>query len=288
MSLQRISIELLDPSPFQMRQEMDPEYLQALAQSLDHDGQQRPVMARSVGERYQLAFGHQTTEAAKLLGWEDIMVMVRSMTDEEMEWAIYAENRFNRDWNDYDYALWLNHMMKKYKFKQEEMAEKANMSRNRVSQLLRMLQLKPNVTAVTLSKITERHAREILSKPIGDRAELCDKVTEYVEEKGKAPTSREIKKMHKSVSHEKSLAETGVTPEEYERMDRKHKKRVKEEKERVTLVSFYGNSAIDDVFRRLKVTSFDTRKMYMQKYVMRLHEQAPEELKMHIIGRLEF
>jgi len=242
LSLQRIPLELIDPSPFQMRQEMDAESLQALAQSLDHDGQQRPVQARPVGERYQLAYGHRTTEAARLLGWEDILAMVKPMTDEEMEWSIYAENRFNRDWNDYDYALWLNHMMEKYKFNQKEMAEKANMSRSRVAQLLRMLQLKEDVTAVTLSKLTERHTREILPKPVV----------------------------------------------EYDRMEKQQNKNVKAEKERVMLVSYYGNGAIDDVFRRMKVTGFDTRKKYMQRYVMRLHEQASEELKRDIIGRLEY
>lgn len=288
MSLQRIPIELIDPSPFQMRQEMDPEYIQALAQSLEQDGQQRPVQARPVGQRYQLAYGHQTTEAAKLLGWEDIMAMVKPITDEEMEWSIYAENRFNRDWNDYDYALWLDHMIEKYKFTQDEMAEKANMSRNRVSQLLRMLQLEQNVTAVTLPKISERQAREILSKPVVDHAELCEKVTEYVEEKGEAPSPREIGKMHDIVAHEKSLAETGMTPEEYDRMDKQHKKNVKANKEQETLISFYGVGAINDVMMRIKVTGFDTRKKYMQRYVQRLHARAPDELKREIIERLEY
>lgn len=288
MSLQRIPIELIDPSPFQMRQEMDPEYLQALAQSLEQDGQQRPVNVRPIGERYQLAYGHQTTEAARLLGWSDLLAMVKPMTDEEMEWSIYAENRFNRDWNDYAYALWLDHMIEKYKLTQEEMAEKANMSRNRVSQLLRMLQLEQNVTAVTLPKISERQAREILSKPVVDHPELCEKVTEYIEEKDEAPSPREIKKMHKIISREKSLAKEGLSKEEFERMDREHKKRVKADKEQETLISFYGVGAINDVFLRMKVKSFDTRKKYMQRYVMRLHDQAPEDIRRHIIGRLEY
>ena len=227
MSLKRIYHELIDPSPFQMRQEMDAEHLQALAQSLEHDGQQRPVQLRPVGDRFQLAFGHRTTEAARLLGWEDIQAMVKPMSDEEMEWSIYAENRFNQDWNDYAYALWLNHMLEKYRMPQEELAKKANMSRSRVAQLLRILQLKEDVTTVTLSKISEWQAREIMSKPIGDRAELCEKVTKYVEEKGKAPTSREIKKMHDSLAHEKALTKTGMTPEEFDRRDKQHKKNLK-------------------------------------------------------------
>lgn len=223
-----------------------------------------------------------------MLGWADILAMVKPMTDEEMEWAIYAENRFNQDWNDYAYALWLDHMIKKYSYNQEEMAEKANMSRNRVSQLLRMLQLKENVTAVTLSKITERHAREILSKPIVDHAELSKRVSKFVEEKGKTPTSREIKKMHDIVAHEKSLAEIGLTSEEFARMDKEHKARAKAEKERTTLVSFYGVGAFDSVMNRMKVTGFEVRKKYMQRYVMRLHAQAPEDLKREIIKRLEY
>lgn len=105
---------------------------------------------------------------------------------------------------------------------------------------------------------------------------------------GKQSIDNAFQDLERASAHEKSLAESGLTSEEFDRMDKKHKSRAKEEKERATLVSYYGNSAIDDVFRRMKVTSFETRRKYMLKYIMRLHEQAPEELRKSIIRRLEF
>lgn len=94
--------------------------------------------------------------------------------------------------------------------------------------------------------------------------------------------------LERESAHEKALAETGLTSEEFDRWDKQRKKNVKSDKEQQTLIDFYGVGAINDVFMRMKVTSFETRRKYMQRYVMRLHAKAPEDLKRHIIGGLEY
>lgn len=133
---------------------------------------------------------------------------------------------------------------------------------------------------VGLGKTTLRKAERVFK-------EVTDKTRRRVLD-GKQSIDNAFQELERASAHEKSLAESGLTSEEFDRMDKKHKSRAKEEKERATLVSYYGNGAIDDVFRRMRVTSFETRKKYLQLYVVRLHEQAPEELKRDIIGRLEF
>lgn len=283
-----IPLNLIDPSPFQMRQEMEEDSLKALAQSLEHDGLQRPVQARPVGGRYQLAYGHRTVEAAKMLGWKEIQATVKELTDREMAWAIYAENRFREDWNDYAYARWFKQMIDEHGYTQESIAEEANMSRNRVNQLLRMLQLGEKVTIVTLSKLKEGQAREILSKPVNDQDELCAKVEEYVEVKGKTPTAKEIKKLHRDVIHDKYLDEEGVIAEDFNRMNKEHTQRQKARSETDKLTSFYGVPIYDAVLGRMKVTGFETRKKYLRRYVERLHVETPIEEQMKIIGRLEY
>jgi ParB/RepB/Spo0J family partition protein len=76
----RLDLDLLDANPFQPRQQMDPEKLSALADSILRDGLLHAVVVRRVpspsGDRWQLIAGHRRTAAFRLL-WE------RAATDEE-------------------------------------------------------------------------------------------------------------------------------------------------------------------------------------------------------------
>ncbi len=182
--VQRIPIDKIRPSPCQMRSSMDPEALERLAESLSQDGQQRPVKVRPLPDEYfELVFGHRTVDAAKIAGMQMVQAIVEDLTDEEVMWAQYAENEYREDISDYDRAKWLRSMIDKFDHSQGEIGEKAGLSRNRVNQLLRILELK-GVTAVTLSKLTERQARAILQAPEEDQPSLVNFVELYLEEKG--------------------------------------------------------------------------------------------------------
>ena len=121
----------------------------------------------------------------------------------------------------------------------------------------------------------------------GDVVSTIAELTSFAETYIRRLLPKESKRTYTNSALSAELEE-GMSDEEFDRMDKQHKKNVKADKEWQTLVDYYGSGALDDVLRRMKVTSFDTRKKYMQRYVMRLNARAPEELKREIIERLEY
>jgi len=205
MRVERIPLDKIRPSPFQIRSSMDPEALERLAESLSQDGQQRPVKARPLPDQYfELVFGHRTVDAAKIAGKQVVQAIVEDLTDEEVMWAQYAENEYREDISDYDRAKWLRSMIDKFDHSQGEIGEKAGLSRNRVNQLLRMFELK-GVTAVTLSKMTERQTRTILQAPEEDRPALVNYVELYLEEKGEILPASAIEDFAKDLTSAREI-----------------------------------------------------------------------------------
>ena len=186
--VQRIPLDKIKLSPCQMRSSMDPEALDRLAESLRQDGQQRPVKVRPLPDEYfELVFGHRTVDAAKIAGMQMVQAIVEDLTDEEVMWAQYAENEYREDISDYDRAKWLRNMRDRCGYTQESVGERAGLSKQRVNQLLRMLQLESKLTAVNLQNMSERQARSILQAPEKDWPALVQYVEVYLEEQGKIP-----------------------------------------------------------------------------------------------------
>ncbi|MCE3608431.1 ParB/RepB/Spo0J family partition protein [Massilia sp. P8910] len=84
-SVTRISLTLIDDSPYQPRLEIDPEEIDELAKTMAAAHQADPVKVRRVGDRFELISGHRRVRAARTLGWEEIDAIVEVRNDMEAE-----------------------------------------------------------------------------------------------------------------------------------------------------------------------------------------------------------
>ena len=78
-----ISVSELHPfqnHPFYVR---DDESMQALCDSIREYGVLSPLLARPIGEGYELVSGHRRRAAAMKLGLDKLPVLVRDMADDE-------------------------------------------------------------------------------------------------------------------------------------------------------------------------------------------------------------
>ena len=71
-----ISIDLIDPNPFQPRKAFDDEELSELADSIKQQGLIQPIALRKVGDRYQIISGERRTRATKIAGLPTIKAQV--------------------------------------------------------------------------------------------------------------------------------------------------------------------------------------------------------------------
>jgi ParB-like nuclease family protein len=93
-----IPLELIDDNPFRDFElhPIDETQVERLKASIYADGFWTSVAARPAGNRYQLAFGHHRVEAARRLGWDEIPIEVRDLSDWQMVRRLASENATQR------------------------------------------------------------------------------------------------------------------------------------------------------------------------------------------------
>lgn len=173
-----VSLDLIDPNPFQPRREFDPEKLAELTESVRVHGVMQPVVLRKTGDRYQLVAGERRCRAAKGAGMSDIPALVREFSDRELLELAIVENLQREDLNPIEEALAYEQLMDQLALKQEEVAARVGKSRPYITNTLRLLQL-PEVLKQHVSRgtLSAGHARALLAISSSlEQLRLADKI----------------------------------------------------------------------------------------------------------------
>jgi ParB family chromosome partitioning protein len=165
VSVSEISVDLIDPNPFQPRQVFDDESIEELKQSIQAQGVLQPVLLRRNGDRFQLIVGERRWRATRAAGLEAIPALVRERaTDEEMLELALLENVQRQDLNPIELAEAIQRLQATCTLTQDAVAEKLGVSRTHVTNTLRLLKLPPTIQgALAVGKITMGHARALLT-----------------------------------------------------------------------------------------------------------------------------
>jgi ParB family chromosome partitioning protein len=114
---------------------------------------------------YELISGERRLRASKLAGLTQVPVLIRSGEEgarEKLEIAI-IENLQREDINSVERARAFSRLIKEFKLKQVEVADKVGKSREYVANTLRILALPDDIlTALEEGKISEGHTRPLL------------------------------------------------------------------------------------------------------------------------------
>jgi len=185
-----ILIDKIDPSPHQPRLTTDETEIKELADSIKEDRIRDPLdVRRKSSGRYEIIDGHRRWKAAKIAGLTEVPCIIHDMSDKEVRHDQLIRHIHRKDLTDYELALQFDGLLKDSQDEyptDEVLAFRFKKSRSWVAQRLRMLELITIVTRVTMLKLTERQAREILAvQDPQTRAE----VAKHFEERMKADVS---------------------------------------------------------------------------------------------------
>ena len=159
-----ISIDLIDPSPFQPRTSFDEAELGELADSLRAKGVIQPVLIRPVGDRYQLVAGERRWRAAKLAALEAIPAIVRPLDDRDALELALTENLLRDDLGPLEAARAYKSLQDRFGLSQEEIASRLGINRVTVTNTLRLLRLPPAIQRmIEQNQLTAGHARALLA-----------------------------------------------------------------------------------------------------------------------------
>ena len=162
---------MLQRGRYQPRIDMRPETLEDLANSIRAQGVIQPVVVRPVGppggasgtERYEIIAGERRWRAAQIAGLTEIPAVIRRVPDEAAIAMALIENIQREDLNPLEEARALDRLIREFGVTHQQAADAVGRSRAAVSNLLRLLDLAPEVAAMVEKRELEMgHARALL------------------------------------------------------------------------------------------------------------------------------
>ena len=164
----KVSVDLIDPNPFQPRKDFNSVELNELSRSIKAKGVLQPLSVRSgVNGRFDLIAGERRLRAARAAGLSEVPVYILSVdTDVDLVEIALIENIQREDLNPLEQAEAFALLHSKFDLKQEEIAKRVGMSRPAVANFLRILKLPDEIKAsLREGKISMGHARSLLALP---------------------------------------------------------------------------------------------------------------------------
>lgn len=158
-----ISIELLQPSPFQPRKEFDTEALNALVESIKEKGVLQPLLVRKQGSSYEIIAGERRWRASKLAGLKTVPVIIKDLNDKEVLEVALVENLLRENLSAIEEAEGFQRLISEFSHTQEALAQIVGKSRSHVANTLRLLNLPESVQEmVKEGKLSAGHARALV------------------------------------------------------------------------------------------------------------------------------
>ena len=155
-----LPLQKIEPNPLQPRKTFSEEELDALAESIRHNGVISPILVARDNGRYTIIAGERRWRAARLANLSTIPAIVREWDDIKRQEAALVENIQREDLNAIEEAQGISRLMNECALTQEAVAERLGRSRSAVANLLRLLNLPARIqSAVIDGTLSAGHAR---------------------------------------------------------------------------------------------------------------------------------
>ena len=176
--LQSLPIEYMQRGKYQPRKDLNPEKLQELADSIKAQGLIQPIVVRRISvEKYEIVAGERRWRASQLACLTQIPVVIKKIDDRTAMAMALIENIQREDLNPLEEAEALNRLLNEFEMTHQLIAEAIGKSRTTVTNLLRLMDLHPDVKKLLLSNQLEMgHARALLSLDGNKQVALANKV----------------------------------------------------------------------------------------------------------------
>jgi ParB family transcriptional regulator, chromosome partitioning protein len=150
--------------------DLRPESLQELADSIRAQGVVQPIVVRPIDgtqpfepQRYEIIAGERRWRAAQRAGLTEIPALVRRIADDAVIAVALIENIQRESLNPLEEARALDRLVREFHMTHQQAADAVGRSRAAVSNLLRLLDLAPELSELVEKRELEMgHARALL------------------------------------------------------------------------------------------------------------------------------
>ena len=174
-----VDIDLLDPSPFQPRRVFNESALAELVQSIREKGVLQPLLVRlRPNSRYEIIAGERRLRASRQAGLTQVPVIIKDFDDKAALEVALIENLQREDLNPLEEGEAYNRLLHEFHYTAEELSRVVGKSRSHVANMIRLLDLAPDIKQMIENKeLTIGHARALLNakNPVALAREVVDK-----------------------------------------------------------------------------------------------------------------
>ena len=179
--VQLIPLDRIRPNPRQPRQDMDPEALSNLADSIREQGVLLPILVRPAeeGDGFELVAGERRWRASMEADLKEIPALVREWDDGQSLEITILENVQREDLNPVETARGYESLIQLYGYSHKKVGRRVGKNRTTITNMLRLLKLpKPVLDWVVTGELFIGHARALLA--LEDNPERLMKLAEEV------------------------------------------------------------------------------------------------------------
>lgn len=158
-----IAIGDISPHPDQPRRQFKEDQLNELAHSIAQHGIIQPIVLRPHEGRYQLVAGERRWRAAQRARLHEIPAIVRPFTNKETVEIALIENIQREDLNPIEEAEAYKRLGDEFGYNHNELAKLVDKSRSHIANMLRLIDLDPEVRNMVIDgHLSMGHARALL------------------------------------------------------------------------------------------------------------------------------
>ena len=154
----------IEPNRSQPRKNFNEEAIASLAESIREHGIIQPLLVRPYQNTYQIVAGERRWRAARMLGIDEVPVIIKELADAEAMQIALIENLQRENLNPIEEAASYKELIETYKMKQDYLSKIVGRSRSAVSNAMRLLNLPDEVQEyIKDGLVSVGHAKILLS-----------------------------------------------------------------------------------------------------------------------------
>jgi ParB family chromosome partitioning protein len=170
-----IQVYLLQPGQFQPRKEFNEVSLQELSASIKEMGVLSRIIVRAINpEKFEIIAGERRWRAAQLAGLHEVLCKIIKCNNEQALQIALVENLARQDLNPIEEAKGIQRLIVEFNYTQDEAAEILSKPRSTLTNLLRLLDLHPEVQRLIVqSELTGSHGKILAALPLAKQFYLA-------------------------------------------------------------------------------------------------------------------
>src|SRR3989338_6665679 len=151
-------------NPRQPRVNYDQAKLAELVSSIKEKGVLQPILVREDSDGFEVIAGERRLKAARMLGLDEVPVVVKKADDREALVLALVENIQREELNAIEEARAFKRIIEEFNFTQDIVAQSVGKDRSTVGNFLRLLKLPAEIQkSISKGVISVGHARALLS-----------------------------------------------------------------------------------------------------------------------------